>query len=83
MHNNNEHDHRNHLQIWFCQHCDGVHLKTSMVTLDFTKKEFLALSDAMLGILMNEFSPEDLRAVSNFGAGNVDNDDVLLSKTIA
>lgn len=67
------------LQIWFCRDCSQVHLRATNVMLDFTKREFLALSDAILGILRNEFSPKDLQSVPNF---NSETDDVLFAETI-
>lgn len=79
MHGKQEHKNSENLQIWFCQHCDNIHFKISNITLDFSKKEFLALSNAMLGILRDDFTEQDLRSVLNL---QEDNDDVLLSKTL-
>jgi hypothetical protein len=67
------------MQIWFCRDCDFVHLRTTNVMLDFTKKEFLGLSNAILGILRFEFSAEDLKSIPNF---NPEIDDVLQSDLI-
>lgn len=79
MHEEKKHGNSEHLQVWFCQHCDGVHFRTANVTLDFSRKEFLELSDAVLGILKRDFIAEDLRKISNFEHGK---DDILASDTI-
>jgi Zn-finger protein len=67
------------MQIWFCRDCNQVHLLTTNVILDFTRQEFLSLSDAILGILRYEFTSEDLRSIPNF---NPETGDVLSAETI-
>lgn len=79
MHEERKHGNSEHLQVWFCQHCDGVHFRTANITLDFSRKEFLELSDAMLGILKSNFTVEDLEGILNFDYGK---DDILASDTI-
>ncbi len=81
MNNHQENNQKNSgMQIWFCQNCNQVHLRATNVTLDFTKQEFLGLSEAILDILRSEFSPEDLKSIQNF---NPETDDVLCAETIA
>jgi Zn-finger protein len=67
------------MQIWFCRDCNQIHLRATNVTLDFTRQEFLSLSNAILGILRNEFSPEDLQSLTNFAA---ETDDILFAETV-
>jgi Zn-finger protein len=67
------------MQIWYCQNCNQVHLRATNVMLDFSKKEFLGLSDAILGILRYEFSSEDLKSIPNY---NAETEDVLFADTI-
>ena len=67
------------MQIWYCHNCNQVHLRTTNVMLDFTKKEFLGLGDAIFGILRNDFTPEDLQGLQNFDA---ELDDILFAETI-
>lgn len=65
---------RENLQIWYCENCQNVHLKTKNVLLDFTRNEFVSLSEAMFEILQNNFSPLDLNEIS---------DDVLMSEIVS
>ncbi|MEZ5347118.1 MAG: hypothetical protein R2681_16345 [Pyrinomonadaceae bacterium] len=77
MHENKDNK-SSHLQVWFCQHCNAVHFRAANITLDFTRSEFLALSDAMLGILREDFTSEYHSRIE----GSVDTDEVLFSETI-
>lgn len=79
MHENKNHDHSSHLQIWFCEHCNNVHFKTSNITMDFSKEEFLELSKVMHGILRTNFSDDEQQKVLSY---ELENDDVLLSDTV-
>ncbi len=65
---------RENLQLWYCEHCQNVHLKTPNVMLDFTRNEFVELTDAMYEILQNNFKPLDLDEIS---------DDVLSSEIVS
>ena len=67
------------MQIWFCHDCNQIHLRTTNVMLDFTRQEFLGVSEAIFGILRNEFSPEDLRNIINFDR---ETDAILFADTI-
>ena len=68
------------MQVWFCRGCNQVHLRATNVMLDFTKQEFLGLSNAILGILRYEFSSETLKELPNY---NAETDDILLAEMIA
>lgn len=48
---------RQSLQVWYCEHCKQVHFKTQNVMLDFTRQEFVDLTNAMLDIFQNHFDP--------------------------
>lgn len=65
---------RENLQIWYCEQCQNVHFKTPNVMLDFTRKEFVELTDAMYEILQNNFKPLDLDEIS---------DDILASEIVS
>lgn len=67
-------DLRENLQIWYCENCQNIHLKTQNVMLDFTKKEFVEFTDAMFDILQNNIKPIDLNEISN---------DVLMSEIVS
>lgn len=82
---NDSHDNQNHetpsqnLEIWMCQGCQAVHIKTTNVMLNFTKQEFAELTHIVLDIYRQEFGGLNFyRLLSSFDK----DDEVLLSQTI-
>lgn len=58
------------LQVWYCEHCEQVHFKTQNVMLDFSKQEFVDLTNAMLNIFQNYFNPLEINKITrNFNSG--------------
>ena len=45
------------LQIWYCDECRSVHLRTDNVCLSFTRSEFAELSEAVMDIYHAEIAP--------------------------
>ena len=80
LHNSHDHDHSQNLQVWFCHHCQNVHFKTANVMLNFSKAEFIDLTNAMLDIFKNDFDPLELDKLASVFALS---DEVLMSETIA
>lgn len=68
------------LQVWYCENCANVHFKTQNVMLDFSKKEFVELTDAMLDIFQNHFDPLEINRIADLVAAS---DEVLASETIS
>ncbi|NJM53521.1 MAG: hypothetical protein HC846_09130 [Blastocatellia bacterium] len=78
-HQENSSNEKGQMQIWLCRDCNQVHLRATNVMLDFTRREFLNLSNAILGILRYQFSAEDLKTMPNY---NHETDEILLAETI-
>jgi hypothetical protein len=80
LHNENRNAPSQNLQIWYCENCQSVHFKTQNVMLDFSKREFVELTNAMLDIFQTHFDPLEIKQIANL---IVSSDDVLLSETIS
>jgi len=81
LHNENKNAPSQNLQIWYCENCRGVHLKTQNVILDFSKKEFVELTNAMLDIFQDHFDPLEINRIADMVSAT--SDDVLMSETIS
>lgn len=80
LHDKNKNAPSQNLQIWYCEHCQNIHFKTQNVMLDFTKREFVALTNAMLEILQTNFNPLELERLS----GRISPaDDILASEIVS
>lgn len=80
MHNENQKTPSQNLQVWYCDHCQNVHFRTQNVMLDFTKKEFVELTNAILDIFQDHFDPLEINRVANIISPA---DDVLTSEMIS
>lgn len=80
LHGDNQRASSQNLQVWYCEHCQNVHFRTRNVMLDFSKKEFVDLTNAILDIFQNHLDPLEIDRIAN-SAGPAD--DVLLSETIS
>lgn len=81
MQNNHDHHHNhNHrkLQIWYCDGCRSVHLKTDNVCLSFSKQEF-----AELALAVSEIYETDVAPLMKPFDGVIEVDRVLESDLIA
>jgi len=68
------------LQVWFCEHCQNIHFKTQNVMLDFSKQEFIDLTNAMFDIFQNHFDPLEIKQIAE---NSTFNDGILMSETIS
>ena len=50
-----DHKGRSGLQVWYCSDCASVHMRTNNVCLTFSRREFVELSHAVVGIYHEEF----------------------------
>jgi Zn-finger protein len=82
-HNEKFSESSNTLQIWYCEHCRQVHFKAPNVMLDFTRREFVKLTDAVLEILQNEFDPLELSELTNKNFAGDDDREVLSSEIVS
>lgn len=80
LQNSHDHTHSQNLQVWYCDHCKSVHFRTANVMLNFSKPEFIDLTNAMIDIFKNDFDPIELNKLANVIALS---DEVLMSETIA
>jgi hypothetical protein len=80
MHNENHKTPSQNLQVWYCEHCQNIHFKTQNVMLDFSKKEFVELTNAILDIFQNHFDPLEISRIAGMA---LPADEVLMSETIS
>lgn len=71
---------KQNLKVWFCEGCQAVHFKTKNVMLDFSKKEFVELTNTMLEIFKGNFKPFELNQLSGLMSLS---DDIIFSETIS
>lgn len=76
----NENTSPQNLQVWYCENCRSVHFKTKNVMLDFSEKEFVELTNAMLDIFQEHFDPLEINRIAEMTAPS---DEVLMSETIS
>jgi len=80
LHNENQNAPSQNLQVWYCDNCQNVHFRTQNVMLDFSKKEFVELTNAILDIFQNHFDPLEINQIASLIAPS---DEVLMSETIS
>ena len=81
MHNENQKTPLQNLQVWYCEGCRNVHFRTQNVMLDFSKTEFVELTNAILDIFQNHFDPLEINQIAEMVSPA--DDDVLMSETIS
>ena len=80
LHNENQKTPSQNLQVWYCEHCRNVHFRTQNVMLDFSKKEFVELTNTILDIFQNHLEPLEIDRIAEMISPP---DDVLMSETIS
>ena len=80
LHNENNHAHPQNLQVWYCENCQSVHFRTRNVMLDFSRKEFIDLTNVLLEVFQDHFDPLEINQIANSAFNS---DEVLLSETIS
>ena len=78
-HHENQKTPSQNLQVWYCEPCRNIHFRTQNVMLDFSKKEFVDLTNAILDIFQSHLDPLEINRI----AKPAPSDDVLLSETIS
>ncbi len=80
LHNRHDQAHSHNLQVRYCDHCKSVHFRTANVMLNFSKTEFIDLTNAMVDIFNNDFDLIELNKLAGVMALS---DEVLMSETIS
>ena len=80
MHNSLKNKDSNSMQVWFCQHCQCVHLQTPNLSLNFSKSEFVQLTHAVVEIYQENIG---VIKAANHADLDKDKDEILSSNTIA